>query len=73
MGVHMQPDVAKDHFCRRKGNRLLADGNEVGEVLSNPDFYLTARDPAIQAELISGYMDCLPALWRFGKMSSFWT
>lgn len=73
MGVHMQADIAKDHFCRRKGNRLLADGNEVGEFLSNTDFYLTARDPVIQAELISGYIDCLPAFWRFGKMSLYRT
>lgn len=74
MGVHMKAEVAKDHFCHRTGNRLLLeDGNKFGEFLSNTDFYLTARDPVIQAELISGYIDCLPAFWRFGKMSLFWT
>lgn len=50
MGVLMQAEVARDHICQRKGNRLLlADGNEFGEFLKNTDFYLTAKNPVIQA------------------------
>lgn len=60
MGVHTQPEAARDHFCHRKRNRLLlADGNKFGEFLRNTAFYLRARIPVIQAELISGYINYL--------------